>query len=252
MGRELWGKLFARAGEELLEFFYPRDCLECQAPLGRGSEWRYLCEVCAQRRVWKVTLPACSVCGHPFYGKVEDEEERHCEHCERLVPCFGEGKTLFLLRKAGRSWIHQIKYHGGRHLLRDVGKLIREREDLTTYFDHRILVPVPLHPRKERERGYNQSRWIAEELAGLAKHSRVEFPIFRTRDSGSQTLLGRRERISNLKNTFALRRNHLISKHNSYLIIDDVFTTGATLNACAQVLLEAGAGRVDVFTLGHG
>lgn len=239
-------------GQAVLDFLYPRDCLECNAPVENRSEWLYLCDLCAERRVWRVTLPACEVCGYPFYGTMEDEEERRCEHCEKLVPCFREGKTLMLLRKAGRSWIHQIKYEGGRHLLRDIGKLVREREDLRNYFDDRILVPVPLHPRKERERGYNQSRWIADELARFGRNCRVESLLRRTRDGGSQTRLGREERVSNLKNTFALSRNRLISKDYSYLIIDDVFTTGATLNACAQVLVQAGASRVDVFTVGHG
>ncbi len=236
--------------ERLLDFMYPRDCLECGAPVEGGSGWRYLCRSCVSTRLWRARPPCCPVCGHPYYGRLD--AGRVCEHCAELNPCFTEGKALILLRGAGRSWIHQIKYHRGRHLLADIRRLLAEREDISAFLENRILVPVPLHPRKQRERGFNQAYWIARELARFGKGCRIEFLLRRIEMGTSQTRLDRIERSKNLKNAFALAKNHLVSKHNSYLIIDDVFTTGATLNACSRLLVQAGALRVDVLALGHG
>jgi competence protein ComFC len=240
----------SRWGGWLLDFLYPRDCLECGRAIESDFHWRYLCRGCVETRLWRARPPCCPVCGHPFYGNLE--QGRVCEHCANLQPCFGEGRTLILLRGAGRSWIHQIKYSRGRHLLADIRNLLEERTDLHPYLSGRILVPVPLHSRKQRERGFNQAYWIAREIVRFGKGSRIDCILRRRLDQTSQTRLDRKERAKNLKNTFALRKNHLVSKDNSYLIVDDVFTTGATLNACSRVLIEAGATQVDVFTMGHG
>ncbi len=239
-----------RIGGWLLDFLYPRDCLECGAAVEAGFHWRYLCRGCVETRLWRSRPPCCPVCGHPFYGVLDSG--RVCEHCVNLQPCFGEGRTLILLRGAGRSWIHQLKYGRGRHLLADIRNLLEEREDLLHYLSNRVLVPVPMHPRKQRERGFNQAYWIARELERFGRGSRTDCMLRRVEDQASQTRLDRFERIKNLKNTFALYKNRLVSKDNSYLIVDDVFTTGATLNACSRVLTQAGAVRVDVFTMGHG
>ena len=109
------------------------------------------------------------------------------------------------------------------------------------------LVPVPLHHLRRRDRGFNQSRELAE---GLAK--RRNLPVidclYRYRDTGSQTRLEREARWDNMANAFALKRGFDV-KALHLLLIDDVFTTGATANACARVLAKAGAGRLAVLTV---
>jgi competence protein ComFC len=115
-----------------------------------------------------------------------------------------------------------------------------------------VLVPVPLHPRKERERGYNQSALIAESIAGRFEGVRLEALLERVIDTRSQTQFNRQERYRNLRNAFSLVKKRAIDPSQRYIIVDDVFTTGSTLNACAATLRKAGAKRVDVLTLGHG
>ena len=124
---------------------------------------------------------------------------------------------------------------------------------MADYVRGAVLVPVPLHPRKERERGYNQSRLLADclvPLGGGATH--VEELLRRVIDTETQTAFDRRTRHENLKNAFALRPGAAINRALRYILVDDVFTTGSTLNACAAVLRRAGALNLDVVTLGHG
>jgi ComF family protein len=116
-----------------------------------------------------------------------------------------------------------------------------------------LLVPVPLHARKERERGYNQAALLAECLAELAGDgARVERLLRRTADTTSQTAFDRRSRMANLKNAFALARGATLIPEHHYILVDDVFTTGSTLNNCARTLRRAGALKLDIVTLGHG
>jgi ComF family protein len=116
-----------------------------------------------------------------------------------------------------------------------------------------VLVPVPLHPRKLRERGYNQSRLLAE-CATAAVHGDAQIAevLRRVLDTASQTYFDRESRHQNLKNAFALAPGVVINPAQRYLIVDDVFTTGSTLNACAAVLRRAGCLNLDVLTFGHG
>jgi len=112
---------------------------------------------------------------------------------------------------------------------------------------------VPLHPRKERERGYNQSRELAAAVAArLGAGTRVLELLRREADTLTQTNLDRDQRRANLKNAFALAPGVVITTDFRYVLLDDVFTTGSTLNACAAVLRRAGALNVDVCTFGHG
>ena len=115
-----------------------------------------------------------------------------------------------------------------------------------------ILVPVPLHPTKERERGYNQSEVIAQFLAQQAMNCEVENLLRRIEFTKTQTQLNREERHKNVKNAFAMASDAVVIPNRNYILVDDVFTTGSTLNACSVVLREAGAKRIKVVTLGHG
>ena len=121
-----------------------------------------------------------------------------------------------------------------------------------SYFDGGILVPVPLHPTKERERGFNQSLMIAKSLNEATAAKDLQKLLVRTIYTQTQTQLSRAARQQNMKNAFALASDAVVIPNQTYILIDDVFTTGSTLNSCAAVLLEAGATQIKVATLGHG
>jgi ComF family protein len=116
-----------------------------------------------------------------------------------------------------------------------------------------IVVPLPLSATRQRERGYNQTALLAEILVRVAGGgARVEPLLRRVVDTATQTAFDRRSRMANLKNAFALARGASLNPDQHYLLVDDVFTTGSTLNSCALALRRAGGLNLDVVTFGHG
>lgn len=231
------------------EVVFPRACLGCGGAVEEGA-WRHICAECAAL-LHIVHEPHCTTCGHPFFGAVE--ENRGCVHCEALVPKFATGKTAVLLKGPGRALVHALKYHHALHVLEDIRELMRRTPGYLEHVRGKVLVPVPLHPRKRRERGYNQSRLLAGCAAAAAGGDTVIAELLvRKIDTLSQTNFDRATRQANLKNAFALAPGTVIHRALHYVIIDDVFTTGSTLNACAAVLRAAGASNLDVVTFGHG
>lgn len=217
--------------------------------MGRAP-FRHLCGSCVGQIEW-VRPPHCATCGHPFFGVVEGE--RDCPHCVGLEPAFGDGRTAVLFKGPARSLVIELKYHRGLHVLADMEEIFRRSPHVHERARDAILVPVPLHPRKARERGYNQAELLAGALARAAGgNTRVESCLRRVVDTQTQTAFDRRTRLANLKNAFALARGGTLNPELRYILVDDVFTTGSTLNSCARAMRGAGAVNVDIITLGHG
>lgn len=228
---------------------FPRTCIGCGAVPENGP-FRHLCARCIPQIAYAKS-PCCSTCGHPYYGEVIGE--RVCPHCSGLGPVFREGRTATLCKGPARALVHELKYRKGLYVLEDIEAIWRASDGVLEFVRDACLVPVPLHPRKQRERGYNQSLLLAETLARAAGgRTRVERLLRRVVDTESQTAFDRRTRLANLKNAFALADGAAITPEQPYVLIDDVFTTGSTLNSCARVLRAAGSLKLDVVTFGHG
>lgn len=235
-----------RAATDLV---FPRSCVAC-AGVVEENDYRHLCPRCAAQLAW-VSTPGCETCGHPFYGAVGGEAI--CVHCQGLDPAFRRGRTAVLCRGPARALIHELKYRRGLHVLEDFETIFRRCPAVLEICRGAVLVPVPLHRRKFRERGYNQSALIAEALVRASDDAaRVGFWLERQVDTISQTGFDRRARQENLKNAFALAVDADIKTHAHIVLVDDVFTTGSTLNGCARVLRRAGCLNLDVVTFGHG
>ena len=236
-------------GRGLAEGVFPPVCVDCGG-LVEGGPYRHVCYRCAPL-ITRVEAPFCSTCGHPFYGELAGE--RMCPHCESLRPAYREGRTLVLLKGPARALVHELKYHHGRHVLADMETLARENEAVMNFVRGTTLVPVPLHPRKERRRTYNQAGLLAEALARAAGGGTgVARLLRRVVDTPTQTHFDRATRRANLKNAFALASRVVINPGTHYILVDDVFTTGSTLNSCAGLLRQYGARQLDVVTFGHG
>ena len=239
------GTLWRTAGDLL----FPPVCVHCGAVVDEGG-LRHLCARCEALLV-RVRPPHCDLCGRPFDG--EAAGNRRCPQCAEAPAAFGAGRTCVVLQGPGRALVHALKYHRGVYVLADIGAIARTTPGLTDFLRGARLVPVPLHPRKERERGYNQSRLLADSLAAVAGGGTVVAELLRrVVDTPSQTALDRRTRQENLKNAFALRKGVAINATDHFILVDDVFTTGSTLNACAVALRRAGCLNLDVVTFGHG
>ncbi len=232
----------------LADLLFPRPCAGCSAP-AEDSGFDYLCADCAGK-IRLIRDPACSTCGYPFLGR--DAVARLCPHCVELEPDFSSGTAVFVAKGVGRKLVHELKYHRGLHLQADLARLFAGNERLKSLGPKAVFVPIPLHPRKLRERGFNQSEILARAAASCFPGARVENWLVRVSDSPTQTFLNRDERKRNLKNAFAPAENAGITANTRILIVDDVFTTGATLNSACRVLRRAGACDLHVLTLGHG
>lgn len=241
---------FKELGAGVREVFCPPVCVHCGELVETESPMRSLCFEC-ERAVHRVEPPACHCCGHPFFGLVHGE--RTCPHCTGLQPAFSNGKTLVLFKGPARSLMLELKYHRSLFVLRDIEVLVREANHVLEWLEGAVLVPVPMHPRKLRERGYNQTELIAEVVA-RACHGGilVERHLRRVEDGRSQTAFDRKTRLENLRHAFQVEPKARIDQNIRYVLLDDVFTTGSTLNRCAVALRKAGARRIDVLTYGHG
>ena len=148
--------------------------------------------------------------------------------------------------------VYALKYENARWALDDLSRVADYAEGLGDYLEDAILVPVPLHARKLRERGYNQSELIVKEIGKRFSCETAINLLKRTIDTPSQTQFNRKERYRNLRNAFSIEPNVAAETKKRYILVDDVFTTGSTLNACASVLRKEGVKQADVLTIGQG
>lgn len=232
--------------ETSLDLIFPRTCIQCGRFIN-SEVGRFSCEDCRRSIFW-ITDPICDCCGAPFPGMVEPGSI--CASCRDNPPDFNRARSAFLYQSMGARLVHVLKYEGGSWLGSEIAKLLSQREDLMTVFRDSILVPVPLHPRKQSARGYNQSIVIARSIQSIIPEVRIENVLRRTRMTTSQTFLSRKQRLGNMRGAFECENR--ASRFGKTILIDDVQTTGATLNASALALKQQYVQDISAFTLAHG
>jgi competence protein ComFC len=234
-----------------LAFFYPNLCQVCRQERARPEEG-YVCASCRSRpgAIRFIVPPFCARCGLPFSGALTQEFE--CGNCRELEFSFQFARGAVAAQGLVLDIIHRYKY--GRALWFEpfLGELLtREAARVLRAADWDLIVPVPLHPLKRREREFNQAERLAAFLSratGIPVDSHLIRRILPTR---TQTLLSREERTANVDGAFAPHRNRELNGER-IVLLDDVFTTGATVNACAKVLRRNGSGSVCVWTVARG
>jgi ComF family protein len=230
-----------------LDVLYPRHCEGCGASsVGHNM---HLCWDCLSQAVY-VKDPFCSCCGDPVFGAVEHTFE--CSWCRRTHPSFLQARSAVRFRGKVKELLHAFKYNNGCHLSGDLAGLLAGCVQ-AHYSDVRFdgVAYVPLHPKKARERSYNQARLLAVDTA-----RRLELPVLhrslrRTRMTDTQTRLNAEERKRNVRGAFEVVMPDWIEGRR-VLLLDDVMTTGATVSECAFVLMNAGAVSVHVATVARG
>src|SRR5947207_6870226 len=218
-----------------VSLLYPPVCAICGTSI-RAAE--YLCDQCEAKAV-RISAPFCEKCSEPFDGSIKGPFT--CANCAHRTIYFEAAVAAYRGCGIVRQIIHEFKYGRQIHLRHLVARWLHAALD-----DERlrgsqfaIMVPVPLHATRLRERGFNQASLLAALLS--AQTSISSRPVLqRIRYTTTQTALDRSERMENLHNAFRLRKNADV-RGLRVLLIDDVLTTGSTLSECARVLKRAGA-----------
>jgi len=222
--------------DDMFSLFFPNLCLGCGQPLVRGEDT--ICAIC------HFHLPKTyfhndpdNVLNKVFWGRVQLE-------AVAAYVFFQKGGTV-------QHLLHQFKYKGkfeiGVRLGRWYGQDLRYAD---AFRDVELVIPVPLHPNKQRKRGYNQSRMFAEGLVTEMKATLEDRCLYRRIDSKTQTRKSRYNRWENVESIFAVRNPEKI-RDRHVLLVDDVLTTGATIEACAHALLQVPGVRVSVVTIAY-
>lgn len=219
---------------ELERWLLPAACLLCEAPVAEREGDALVCALCRSR--WQpVPDPLCGRCGQPSIAGLT------CRICADWSPGLRRVRSAVWLEDSARRAVHRLKYDGWWRVADAMAAAMRNLEPLTGRVS---LIPVPLGARRARERGYNQSERIAAALGTLIG-APVRCDILRrTRDTRTQTALTPEERQANLAGAFAGGG----AQGLVVVLVDDVFTTGATLVAAASALAGAGAESVDAIT----
>ena len=233
-------KFLASAGKSaksfLLDLVFPRHCVSCGKPNPKGV-YGYLCQDCADG-VFSHQLNRCKRCSEIVGG---DVPVRRCAKCEGQNFNFEESRVVCEYADAGRDLILELKYKGGVWVASDMAKMCEKLADFDEYFRDAFLVPVPIHSTRKSKRGYNQSEKIARAICENFKHLNLHLAeiLKRVKPTPTQTLLSRQDRAENVKNAFKIVAN-CIPRDAKIIVLDDVMTSGATLNECARVLKRSG------------
>ena len=225
---------------------FPPHCAACKAATEPGIHVCAECSETAQR----IESPFCQRCSQPFDGAIT--QEFTCANCADRELHFECAVAAYLSHGVVRNFIHAFKYERQFHLRRPLADWLAQVLD-----DPRIsarpfdaLVPVPLHHIRFREREFNQAAELAE-LVSRRCGIPVSHALKRTRYTSTQTKLDRAERMENLRGAFRVRHTARV-KERHLVLVDDVFTTGSTVEECSRVLMRAGAASVRVITVARG
>jgi ComF family protein len=248
--RDLADSRSSRIIDSLLNLLYPESCLACAAPVSRARE-RGVCRGCWSKLLQlRVSGPVCPACGIPYPGFADVPLEAHlCVKCMLTLPPFSGARAFGYYGSVLRRIIQALKFDGRRDLAVILAPLLASTFlELWSPADFDLVVPIPLHPRRERERGYNQAKLLAMPLGrivGVPVNARA---LRRHRNTSPQVGLSDSDRAHNVKHAFGCARPALV-RGRRILLIDDVMTTGSTMASACEALLEAGAQRVSALTL---
>lgn len=225
----------------ILEFFLPRLCLFCGAAVGEEAAVA-VCPECKGQIEW-VASPLCTCCGAVFASR--DGADRVCGDCQAEPPPFTRARAAAIYDGPAAQAIKRFKFNRQMAFLPVMQHWLQSPLCLELVRSADLIVPVPLHPKRLKQRGFNQALLLAR---AFPQGTVAREALARVRHTVPQVELKPKERRDNVKGAFAVPDPALVKSKN-ILLLDDVYTTGATVRECAKVLRRAGARQVDVVTV---
>ena len=213
----------------ILNILYPERCPVCHNILkGKGS----VCASCRQNLHY-IKEPKCKKCGK----QIENAEQEYCRDCQRFDHSFDKGRAVFAYDETMRKSISMFKYHNRREYAKFYAEeMNRHCRYFLSICKPDVILPVPIHRQKKRQRGFNQAELVAKKLGKM-----INVPVdcnylIRTEKTVPQKELSRQKRKENLKKAFAVKKTNRF--YERVLIVDDIYTTGATIDAISEILRE--------------
>ena len=229
-------KFLNKTIETLLELVYPNQCIVCRQVIEfKTNKW--LCPSCMDK-IQPISGKTCDICGVPI------AVDGICSDCRDKKLYFKKAYCAYEYKGGVREAIHNIKFRDHPQNIRYFADKVFEYAKENGFEDADIVTFVPMYPKKERKRGFNQSAMLAKYLA---KHKMGSYAqtLKKIKNTPDQHNLLKEERLKNLKGSFAATDENAV-KGKKILLADDIYTTGSTVNECAKVLMEAGAESVEV------
>jgi ComF family protein len=238
------------AAESFFAVLFPSDCRICQEPLVKISNLP-VCEACLGKIVPLDGL-LCRVCGEKLFSSyTQGEDGAMCGLCRRIEPQFRRAVAYGAYDGQLRELIHLFKYNGIKPAGALLGRLLEGATGQLQLPAELVLIPVPLWSGRRQARGFNQAEAIARAFLRIKRSGSIQLDtasLVRTRETASQTGLTRKQRRANVRGAFSVTKAERI-RGRSILLVDDVMTTGTTVNECARVLHRAEAKEVFVATI---
>lgn len=233
--------------ETILDWVYPPhlNCLVCEKPLKPGE--RDVCGRCI-KDIEYISDPCCVKCGKPLYG---NPGVKLCHDCNTVEHVFTQAASVGIFEGTLKQMLFHFKFKGKTRLAGVLGELMSQKLKALAWPEFDAVIPVPLSSKRFAQRGYNQSQLLAAQVATRHGIRLAANRLVKTRDTRIQRKLNREERMRNLKDTFCVKNSSQL-KQKRVLLIDDIYTTGATVNECSRVLIENYVKEVYVLTAASG
>ncbi len=240
--------VYKEVTEEIGNLLFPARCPVCDKAVPYPNRKEGICTECLEK-LPLTNNSTCYKCGRQLF----DGQKEWCEDCirTRQKHLYESGMALCSYDDLMRESVYRLKYGKRREYAKTYGRLMGKRfGEVLTRLKVSSIVPVPLHPKRQKERGYNQAAVLAREIGRACKIPVYEDLVMRVRNTLPLKSMTPVQRQNNLKKAFKIRRNDV--KLGVTIVIDDIYTTGSTIDAVSEALIEAGALRVYFMTLAIG
>lgn len=229
--------------DKMLSAIFPKTCPVCDNVIGHDKT---ICPSCINK-IHYISEPRCKKCGKGL----KDKEAEYCIDCEKNHHLYKSGIAVFLYDDVVSKSIYRFKYHNRRTYAEFYGEAIAKRYGaLIRSWQADVIIPVPINEKKLVKRGYNQAGLIANKLGKNLGINVDETVLIRTINTRPQKEMSKAERRKNLENAFKISRN--VVKYKKVILVDDIYTTGSTIDECTKALLGAGIQVVYFVSLSIG
>lgn len=228
--------------ESIVSLLFPRRCPVCEDIV--RPQGGLICPQCAAKLA-PIRQPTCRRCGKEIFS----DSEEYCFDCSRHKRSFASGAAVFHYNEAAKKSMAAVKYRNKREFLDFYAEVMAYRfAHMVRNWNPDVLIPVPVHPSRRRRRGFNQAEELARRLAAKLGDIPVETRLLvRCRKTVPQRDLNPQQRLENLQQAFAVKAGRTIPK--TVILIDDIYTTGSTIEACTRVLKAAGVKTVHFLVI---